>query len=543
MSIHPLQPFYVAMGLGDGTTCIMDRRMSRDPFSRISSDQLAHQACSFRYKLDRSRSKPHKITSVKFNDCGSELLVSFSEDYLYLFNSHFLGCGGSSSSNKKEIKQLLTYKNASSKRNGRTSSTKCNQDSMSSSGNATTNAIPPARNEESSPPIKRVRLRGDWSDTGPQARPEENIDDSQRSIFMDRMSDIFTRWIGEALNDSTDSDQVLNTTDNSSSLEEQSADSTSTLEDSFESTSESCDSFINSTSVLTSAMASCSTSSRIRNANKHHDQEPCGDGSHSLSGQYDGSISSWSTCTTDNESDASSKHGDISETDSNELVTHHSGTSPSVSDVHTHMTSVGCEPIDISMKRDLHSTIDESVTHTYPEVVSHDHCPTVEGSHSPVEDGSAFDSNSTNTKVPLSSSPSPSWDEQLRNSCTDHKAENCSEDEHSHRDLNTLITTQVHLPNDDNPINTRSTKSPSPSWDEKFPFPSNSFEDGSCDKTIDHEETCYENEHIRHSNRDRCVDVNDHIMQYRGHRNARTMVCITLCSYIIDITHWFHYNY
>lgn len=25
----------------------------------------------------------------------------------------------------------------------------------------------------STPPVKRLRLRGDWSDTGPQARPEQ----------------------------------------------------------------------------------------------------------------------------------------------------------------------------------------------------------------------------------------------------------------------------------------------------------------------------------------------------------------------------------
>ena len=482
MSIHPLQPFYVAMGLGDGTTCIMDRRMSRNPFSKVSTDQLTHQACSFRYKLDRSTSKPHKITSINFNDSGSELLVNFSEDYVYLFNSQFLGCGGSVPSNKKELKQFLTYKNARSKRPG-----KCDN---SSSENATTNAIPLARNEESGPSIKRLRLRGDWSDTGPQARPEENIDE-MHSIFMNRMSDIFTRWIGEALNDSTDDDQVLNSTDNSSSFSEEQSDD-STLDDSFESTSESCDSFVNSASVLTSAMASCSTSTCSSSKNsktEHHDQGPCSHGSHSLPGTCDGS-----TCSTlDSEPDVLSKHNDASES----------------------------EPIDIAMKRDLHSTIDESVTLTNPL----DQCPIVVGSHSSLDTLDTLDSISSNTKLPLSLPPSPSYDEQLQNLPTD---ESCSEDEHSH-----VSTAQVDddyvfnydsSPNSSTYMMSPETSSPCPSWLARLSFPTSS------DEAVDHEETCSENIHTRqHSNHDHCVEVNEHLMQYRGHRNVRTMVCAMLC--------------
>lgn len=46
-------------------------------------------------------------------------------------------------------------------------------------------------------PLKRLRLRGDWSDTGPNARPESEAA-STESTLMQRMSDLFVRWIEES---------------------------------------------------------------------------------------------------------------------------------------------------------------------------------------------------------------------------------------------------------------------------------------------------------------------------------------------------------
>ena len=47
------------------------------------------------------------------------------------------------------------------------------------------------------PPLKRLRLRGDWSDTGPNARPESEHP-SPESSLMQRMSDMFARWLDES---------------------------------------------------------------------------------------------------------------------------------------------------------------------------------------------------------------------------------------------------------------------------------------------------------------------------------------------------------
>lgn len=49
------------------------------------------------------------------------------------------------------------------------------------------------------PPMKRLRLRGDWSDTGPNARPECEDSGTSENSFVQRMSGYLTRWIEESL--------------------------------------------------------------------------------------------------------------------------------------------------------------------------------------------------------------------------------------------------------------------------------------------------------------------------------------------------------
>ena len=38
--------------------------------------------------------------------------------------------------------------------------------------------------KQKQPPMKRLRLRGDWSDTGPNARPQHERDEGGMSHFM-----------------------------------------------------------------------------------------------------------------------------------------------------------------------------------------------------------------------------------------------------------------------------------------------------------------------------------------------------------------------
>ena len=159
---------------------------------------LASKACVTRFKPESQSSKPFKITSVQFNETGSELLVNYSEDYLYLFNSCLIGCGGSAdNTNAPPTSRYNTgYSEKRRKENASTSSSQ-----------------PPSN---FTPPTKRLRLRGDWSDTGPDARPDNNEgrggeEDggggetrSGRATFMNRMSHLFARWIDESLNSTND---------------------------------------------------------------------------------------------------------------------------------------------------------------------------------------------------------------------------------------------------------------------------------------------------------------------------------------------------
>jgi hypothetical protein len=54
-------------------------------------------------------------------------------------------------------------------------------------------------NESNDPPMKRLRLRGDWSDTGPNARPEGEEPGTSEDSFVQRMSGYLTRWIEESI--------------------------------------------------------------------------------------------------------------------------------------------------------------------------------------------------------------------------------------------------------------------------------------------------------------------------------------------------------
>ena len=97
---------------------------------------------------------------VSFSPDGSELLVSYCADYVYLFAL-------------RGTKQPRCYRDDGSE-NGYSNGSHRNV-----------------------PPLKRLRLRGDWSDTGPNARPESEHP-SPESSLMQRMSDMFARWLEES---------------------------------------------------------------------------------------------------------------------------------------------------------------------------------------------------------------------------------------------------------------------------------------------------------------------------------------------------------
>ncbi|XP_060944730.1 DDB1- and CUL4-associated factor 6 isoform X1 [Limanda limanda] len=159
ISISPLVPYYLAVGCSDSSVRIYDRRMLG---TRTTGNYMGRGTTGMcvRFVPAHLTNKSCRVTSLCYSEDGQEVLVSYSSDYIYLFNP-------------KDDK-ARELKGPSEER----------------------------REELRQPPVKRLRLRGDWSDTGPRARPEsERERDGEQSpnvSLMQRMSDMLSRWFEEA---------------------------------------------------------------------------------------------------------------------------------------------------------------------------------------------------------------------------------------------------------------------------------------------------------------------------------------------------------
>lgn len=156
INLNPIMPYHLGLGCEDSTVRVFDRRA----LSSSSSNKMRGMFCQFR--PDSLSDRTCRVTSLCYSPDGSELLVSYCADYVYLFAL-------------QGTKQHRSF-----------------QDSGSDNGYS--NGSNGHRNV---PPLKRLRLRGDWSDTGPNARPESEHP-SPESSLMQRMSDMFARWLEES---------------------------------------------------------------------------------------------------------------------------------------------------------------------------------------------------------------------------------------------------------------------------------------------------------------------------------------------------------
>ncbi|CAL9690069.1 unnamed protein product [Knipowitschia caucasica] len=159
ISISPLMPFYLAVGCSDSSVRIYDRRMLGTRTTGNYMGRVNAGMC-VRFVPAHLSNKSCRVTSLCYSEDGQEVLVSYSSDYIYLFDP--------------KDDQARELKGPSEER----------------------------REELRQPPVKRLRLRGDWSDTGPRARPEsERERDGEQSpnvSLMQRMSDMLSRWFEEA---------------------------------------------------------------------------------------------------------------------------------------------------------------------------------------------------------------------------------------------------------------------------------------------------------------------------------------------------------
>eukprot|EP01135_Chromosphaera_perkinsii_P002989 Nk52_evm11s232 gene=Nk52_evmTU11s232 len=157
ISINPLEPVYLAAACSDSVVRIFDRRMAEAtrPVSTLCPDHLLHKK--------RKVFSNNRVTSLEYDSNGKELLVSYSSEYVYLFKL------------KEEGKRSCFWPQGPGP--------------TSTMGESTSDD-----NGDSGAALPRIRLSSDWSDTGP-------VDNSE-GVVMQRVSMVFERWLGQALENS-----------------------------------------------------------------------------------------------------------------------------------------------------------------------------------------------------------------------------------------------------------------------------------------------------------------------------------------------------
>jgi nuclear receptor interaction protein len=190
LNLHPLNSNLMLIGRADGLGLVYDRRKLPDvtKFSRerAHAERLAGISSQSEYRFKHplegvvaqfsvpDMDEKYRFTSLCYNETGTEVLASYSGDYVYLFNHD--------KSSNVELIQTLPKKlkesssEVSSDNNGSQNST--NSNNHNGDG---------GRRGRGTPKISRIRVRGDWSDTGINSVPL-NIRDRSDTRSNDRSS-------------------------------------------------------------------------------------------------------------------------------------------------------------------------------------------------------------------------------------------------------------------------------------------------------------------------------------------------------------------
>lgn len=165
IAVNPLTPYHLAVGCSDSAVRVFDRRMLG---TRATGNFMSNSmdAMTSRLTVPEFEGRSHRITSLTYSPNGQEMLVSYSSDYIYLFDATA---------------------------NGQEEPKACGAEGRSCSAGE-------SKQKDCHVSMKRLRVRGDWSDTGPNARPEcemralgETQPRSLHASLMQRMSDVLTR--------------------------------------------------------------------------------------------------------------------------------------------------------------------------------------------------------------------------------------------------------------------------------------------------------------------------------------------------------------
>ncbi|XP_076629748.1 DDB1- and CUL4-associated factor 6 isoform X4 [Colletes latitarsis] len=168
LSVNLASPHQIAIGCSDSTVRIFDRRTLGNPTSDVTREDLA--LCTF--TVPEFEGNARRMTSLNYSPDGQDVLVSYSSDHVYLFNIKDQGA------------------------------VQLRKDIGAGKGEERKQRLRPSL------PIRRLRLRGDWSDTGPDARPEREGGRSNgteiaqarpvlHTSLMQRMTDVLSRMLND----------------------------------------------------------------------------------------------------------------------------------------------------------------------------------------------------------------------------------------------------------------------------------------------------------------------------------------------------------
>lgn len=177
LTINTMAPHLLAVGCSDSTVRLFDRRMLGTISSGFSCRSGIRPVLAV--TAPGLEGKSYRITSLAFSPEGEDILVSYSSEHLYLFSTL-----------NQSHSQLFKQDN-------------CSGDDESGDNCVDMDGVKPV---VGLPPIRRLRLRGDWSDTGPDARPEREPGRSGdvaqarptlHATLMQRMTDVLSRMLND----------------------------------------------------------------------------------------------------------------------------------------------------------------------------------------------------------------------------------------------------------------------------------------------------------------------------------------------------------
>lgn len=202
MCLSPASGNYIAVGSSDSHIRIYDRRqLALIDFSVPGTSPAdKHTRPVKTFSIPSLEKRHFRVTSISYSADEAELLVSYSSDHLYLFDVTQEGVDQRSAAATDRLKRRSGAAGTSKARLLSTTS------GAAAGGSSSAGVGAGGGLDASPPPVRRLRLRGDWSDTGPEARPEREM--AQRvsvgqarpqlqATIMHRMTEVLSRMLAD----------------------------------------------------------------------------------------------------------------------------------------------------------------------------------------------------------------------------------------------------------------------------------------------------------------------------------------------------------